>query len=241
MEHVSATRTELLNRRRAALLAGQGRDVLSDKRAALVRAMQERGGELAQRLAGMEVSAATARARLDEATAALGPAAVSSASHAAAATVGVRVESSVVAGVAVVDLQHDDVRRSPDGRGYALVTSDARIGAAAVAYEQQVVELLDLVTLELTVRRLAHEIRRTTRQVNALEHVVLPRLRAQERHIAEALEEREREETARLRRARARRAGTRTAGGHTPGGSAPAAARAPGSGRAAQPPGDGRP
>src|SRR3954470_17704916 len=131
MEHISATRTELLNRRRAAVLAGQGRDVLSDKRAALVRAMQERGGELAQRLAGMEVSAAAARARLDEANAALGPSAVGSAAHAATATVGVRVESSVVAGVALVDLQHDDVRRSPDGRGYALVTTDPRIDAAA--------------------------------------------------------------------------------------------------------------
>ena len=74
--------------------------------------------------------------------------------------------------------------------------------------------LLDLAALELSVRRLAEEIARTTRQVNGLEHVVLPRLRSDARRIALVLDEREREETARLKRARAqarrRRAATPT-------------------------------
>ena len=55
-------------------------------------------------------------------------------------------------------------------------------------------------------RRLATEIARTTKQVNALDNIVLPQLHNEARRIALTLDEREREEHARLRRARTRRA-----------------------------------
>jgi V/A-type H+-transporting ATPase subunit D len=205
VESLTATRTELLARRRAVALAEQGRDVLADKRTALLRAFQARSGELIRRLAALRNSAAGARARLDEATAVLGPSGLASASYAAAARVGVSVQAEVIAGVAVVDLRHAEVRRAPTDRGYAAVAIDPVVDTVAEVYEQEVLDLLELAALELTVRRLAHEIARATQQVNALEQVVVPRLRMQERRIALALEEREREETARLRRARARR------------------------------------
>jgi V/A-type H+-transporting ATPase subunit D len=205
VESLTATRTELLARRRAVALAEQGRDVLADKRTALLRAFQARSGELVRRLAALRTSAAGARARLDAATAVVGPSGLASASCAAAARVGVSVQAEVIAGVAVVDLRHAEVRRAPDDRGYAAVATDPVVDTVAEIYEQEVLDLLELAALELTVRRLAHEIARTTQQVNALEQVVVPRLRTQERRIALALEEREREETARLRRARARR------------------------------------
>jgi V/A-type H+-transporting ATPase subunit D len=187
-------------------LAEQGRDVLADKRTALLRAFQARSGELVRRLAVLRASAAGAKARLDEAMAVVGPSGLASASYAGAATVGVSVQAEVIAGVAVVDLRHAEVRRAPSDRGYAAVATDPVVDTVAEVYEQEVLELLELAALELTVRRLAHEIARTTQQVNALEQVVVPRLRTQERRISLALEEREREETARLRRARARRA-----------------------------------
>jgi V/A-type H+/Na+-transporting ATPase subunit D len=176
---VSPTRTELLERRRRTDLAVQGRDLLSDKRAALVRAFSARSARLLERLAEAEHSAATARRRLDEAHAAIGTKALQSAGLAAQRRLGVEASASVV----------DDV---------------------AAAYEAGLDDLLELAALELTVRRLAAEIARTTRQVNALEHVLIPRLRQEARQIAAALEEREREEVARLRRARARSAAGRT-------------------------------
>jgi V/A-type H+-transporting ATPase subunit D len=71
--------------------------------------------------------------------------------------------------------------------------------------------LLDVAGLELSVRRLADEIARTTRRMNALEHVVVPRLEAERARISLILEERELEDRVRLRRIRAQghRAGTR--------------------------------
>lgn len=206
MRDVVPTRSELLERRRRTVLAEQGRDLLSDKRAALTRAFSERSGLLLDRLTELEQSAAAARSRLADAYAAIGPQEVRSAALAERPSIGVEVSSSVIAGVAVVDLEHDEVHRHHHERGHGTATADPVIGDVADAYEEAVDDLLDLAALELTVRRLALEIARTTRQVNALEHVLLPQLRAEARQIALALDEREREEVARLRRARERRA-----------------------------------
>jgi V/A-type H+-transporting ATPase subunit D len=63
--------------------------------------------------------------------------------------------------------------------------------------------VLDVAAAELSLRRLAGEISRTTRRVNALEHVVVPRLERERAVIAMVLAERELEDRIRLRRARA--------------------------------------
>ena len=214
MDAPSPTRSELLARRRRAALATQGRDLLKDKRTALIRAFAARSTALLRRLEELPHTAADARAQLEWTGATLGREAVDSASFAAAGQVGVRLSGSVVAGVVVVDLDHDQVRRAPLERGYATALTDPEIDTVAAAYEEEVHQLLNLAALELSVRRLAEEISRTTRQVNGLEHVVLPQLRSDARGIALALDEREREEAARLKRARAqaqRRAAARRA------------------------------
>jgi V/A-type H+-transporting ATPase subunit D len=52
--------------------------------------------------------------------------------------------------------------------------------------------LLELATGELRLRRLVDEIGRTTRRVNALETVVIPRLESERARIQAILDERER-------------------------------------------------
>lgn len=105
----------------------------------------------------------------------------------------------------VTDLRAGAVRRPPDARRYDQGLVAARVDSVADAYERYVEQLLDVCADELTVRRLAAEIARTTRQVNALEHVIIPRLQAEAVHIQLVLDEREREDRARLGRARERR------------------------------------
>lgn len=202
MPDVVPTRTELLERRRRAALAAQGRDLLRDKRTALVRAFTERSHLLLERITEVEQTMGAAKARFDEAQAVLGPSGLRSPAMTGRARLGVEVSSSVIAGVAVVDLRHDDPVRPPLERGYSPATTDPAVDEVAAAYETAIGEFLGLAALELTVRRLAAEIARTTRQVNALEHVLIPRLRAEAARIELVLSEREREETARLRRAR---------------------------------------
>lgn len=61
-----------------------------------------------------------------------------------------------------------------------------------------------MVAVELSLRRLAEEIKRTTRRVNALEHVVVPRLAEERDYIQMVLDERELEDRVRLMRMKSR-------------------------------------
>lgn len=211
MQSLIATRSELLDRRRRAVFVAQGRDLLKDKRTALVREFRQHQTELLNGLEQLRNLAVEARQRLDDATAVCGPEPLASGALAATTGIGVDLRSRTVAGVQVFDLRHDPVRRNAGARGWAPAVASAHLDTVALAFEEQLEWLLDLCAVELSVRRLATEIARTTQQVNALDNIVLPQLRDEARRIALTLDEREREEHARLRRARARRATRDTA------------------------------
>jgi vacuolar-type H+-ATPase subunit D/Vma8 len=88
-------------------------------------------------------------------------------------------------------------RRSQEAiarRGHTLLTQKR---AALIA------ELRRL-AVELNVRRLTAEVTRTTRQVNALEQVVIPRIAVQRRYIAATLEQRALKDRVRVTRRRVR-------------------------------------
>lgn len=203
MEHLTATRSELLARRAQIGLADQGRELLSEKRAALMREFNRLRGEALEAMASLERTAATARRALGEAVALDGPEPVGSASLAAGGEVELELRSRSVAGVRLVEVDKRPVARSRTGRRYSLPATSARIDLVAESFEGLLDGLLDTVPLELTLRRLASEIETTTRRVNALEHVVLPRLASERDWVAMVLEERELEERVRLMRARA--------------------------------------
>lgn len=202
MEQVVATNSELLATRRQVSLAEQGRELLKEKRMALLREFRLQGADVLAALEQLERRAGQAREALAESVALDGPEGVGSAAVAAGRTLAVEVSARTVAGVRVVGVDAPDVVRPAGGRGYALITSSPRVDRVAELFEHEIQQLLDVVGRELTLRRLADEIRRTTRQVNALEHVVVPRLTNRRDRIAQVLEERELESRVRLMRAR---------------------------------------
>ena len=206
MQSLVATRSELLDRRRRAVFVSQGRDLLKDKRTALVREFGRHQAELLSGLEQLRNRSVEARRRLDEGVAVCGPEPLASGALSAATGISAQLTSRAVAGVRVLELRHDRVRRDPAGRGWAPALASAHLDSVATAYEELLDSFLDLCAVELSVRRLATEIAQATKQVNGLENIVLPRLHDETRQIALTLDEREREEHARLRRARARRA-----------------------------------
>ena len=203
MEQLSATRSELLARRLRIALATQGRDLLKEKRSALLVEFGRLSTGVLEAVETLGRRAAESAGALSNAVGFDGPEAVGSAAIAASGEIATRLSPRIVAGVSVVELEHDRISRARTARGYSLAATTPRIDVAAASFERQLDLLLDVAASELSLRRLAVEISRTTRRVNALEHVVVPRLEQERDAIAIVLAERELEDRIRLRRARA--------------------------------------
>jgi V/A-type H+/Na+-transporting ATPase subunit D len=193
----------LLSRRARITLARQGRDLLTDKRAALMREFGRLSASVLEREAALGKQAIEARRELRDAVVFDGPEVIDSSAFAASGAVDVRLSARSVAGVLVVEIEHDSVARPRTARGYSLLATTVRTDLVAASFETQLDLLLDAAAAVLSLRRLAGEIARTTRRISALEHVVVPGLELERDMIAMVLEEREREDRVRLRRARA--------------------------------------
>ena len=82
--------------------------------------------------------------------------------------------------------------------GYSLIHTSAELDKAISGLKVFMEKLLTMAELEETVRRLAQEIEKTRRRVNALEHTVIPRLLETFKFIKNKLDEMERSTTSRL-------------------------------------------
>ena len=200
MEHTGATRAELLATQRQIALARQGRELLQEKRTALLQQLLRTAEQVMRSGDELERSAGESRLALGLAEALDSPEAVRSAALAARAQVTLEVTGANVVGVPVPVIERKSVARGPLDRGYSLPGVSSRIDAVAEAFEAQVDLIIALAASEMRLRRLAEEIGRTTRRVNALDNVLIPRLAAQRAQVRMLLEEHEREDLFRLKR-----------------------------------------
>ncbi len=199
MQKVSTTRMELLAKKAQIALAEQGRELLEQKRTALMREFLRVADRV---MAGSDVlqqSAAEARQALARAEVVAGTEAVRSAAMATRGELALEVLAANVMGVRVPVIEQKRVARSALGRGYSLTGTSVAIDEAA-AFEAEVDSVIQLAESELRLTRLAAEIQRTSRRVNALEHVLIPRLIDERDYIQMALDERERADHFRLKR-----------------------------------------
>ncbi len=214
MEPVSPTRTELLTRRAQVRLASQGAELLRGKREALVREFLT---ELRRYVADRD----TMRRSLSEAAASLmraftldGPEAVNSSGLASRGSVELELEERNIWGTRVVEVTGDsglrgriNGGRASEAHRYTAIGTSARIEDTTERFEDALERIIRLAPLERKMRRLADEIRKTTRRVNALEQRLLPMLEEQVRYIRGVLDQREREDIFRLKRLKKKRSG----------------------------------
>src|SRR3990170_3483796 len=173
-EAVSPTRMNLLQRKQQARIAGQGVDLLKRKRDALVA---DFFNIVRQSLAAREQltkAAGEAYILLALAKAWEGRESLEAAAMADRREVLVDIEVRNVWGTKI-----------PEG---------------AANFEEVVAAILEVAATEIRLRKIGEEIKKTTRRVNALEQVVIPRLRGEIRFITAVLEQRAREDVFRLKR-----------------------------------------
>ncbi len=200
MEQIRATRAELLAKKKQIVLARQGRDLLKEKRNALLKELMRTAEQVIRSSDELEQSVGESVAALALAEAMDGPEAVQSAAFAARGHVSLTVKVTNVMGVLTPVIEQKRVGRGPLDRGYSLTNVSSRIEEVAEIFETQLDLIIELASSEMRLRRLAEEIGRTTRRVNALENVLIPDLEAQRNYIQMVLEEREREDLFRLKR-----------------------------------------
>ena len=199
MRQVSATRMELLSRKMQIALATQGRELLEQKRTALMKEFLRIADTVMERSEELQQTAANARQALARAEAFAGTEAVHSAALVSSSELPLQVASASIMGVKVPHIEQKRVSRPTLGRGYSIVGTSVTIDEAAVAFEIEIDLIFKLAESELRLTRLALEIQRTSRRLNALDHLLIPRLESEQDFIQLALDERERSDHFRLK------------------------------------------
>jgi V/A-type H+-transporting ATPase subunit D len=199
MQNLSCTRMELLAHKAQINLANQGRDLLEQKRTALMKEFLRIADTVMAQSDALQAAAAAARQALARADATAGTQAVQSAALAARSDLPLEISTANVMGVKVPRIEQKRVGRSVLGRGYSIVGTSITIDEAALAFETEVNTLLQLAEGELYLRRLAGEIQRTSRRLNALDQLIIPRLEAERDYIQNTLDEHERSDHFRLK------------------------------------------
>ena len=195
----SVTRMARLAHEAQIALARQGRDLLEQKRTALMKELLQMAGLVLERSDALLEAATRAQAALARAEAVAGAEAVHSAAVAAGSELPVAVCTTTVMGVRVPQIEQKGIGRPALGRGYSVVGLSTTVDEAASAFEDEVSLIIRLAESELRLRRVAGEIQRTGRRLNALDHLLIPRLEAERDSIQMALDERERADHFRLK------------------------------------------
>ncbi len=199
IEGVNPTRMELLKLKDREKLAVKGHGLLKEKRNALIMEFFN----ILERVKGSreEVEKKLAEAFEDLTTAqiVMGDLAVKKAAVSVKESVQVDIDSRSVMGVVVPILEAETAQRNMVQRGYGFVDTSAKLDEAARKFEEATILILELAEIEKTIILLAAEIESTKRRVNALEHIIIPRLENTVKYIEMRLEEMERENFVRLK------------------------------------------
>jgi V/A-type H+-transporting ATPase subunit D len=190
---------ELLARKVQITLAKQGRDLLEQKRSALMKEFLRIADTVMERSDLLQETASAARQALARAKAVAGSQAVQSAALASRGDFPLEVSTTSVMGVKVPHIEQKRVARPLMGRGYSIVGTSITIDETAAAFEAQAEAIIQLAESELRLTRLASEIQRTSRRLNALDHLLIPRLESERDFIQMTLDEHERSDHFRLK------------------------------------------
>jgi V/A-type H+-transporting ATPase subunit D len=199
MHAVSATRMELLSHRAQIALARLGLELLEQKRTALMKEFMRIADTVMEHSDVLQHAAAEASQSLARAEAVVGSEAVKSASMASRTELPLEVTTANVMGIKVPHIEQKRVSRPLLGRGYSIVGTSITVDEAASAFEAEVDAIIQLAESELRLTRLAGEIQRTSRRLNALDHLLIPRLEVERDYIQMTLDERERSDHFRLK------------------------------------------
>ncbi len=199
MKGVHPTRMELLMLKKRRALAEKGRELLEEKRDALVMELRTLLEEVYR--ARSEVINALKKAfdALTEAKMIMGEVKLMSIAASIPSLISLDVEIRNIMGVRVPHFKVKELRTETQ-LPYNLLDTSVKLDEAANTFREVLRAVIKLAEVEASLRRIAEEIKKTKRRVNALRYIIIPRLENTIRYIELHLEEREREDFFRLKR-----------------------------------------
>ncbi len=199
---VRPTRMELLTLKERRELAARGYELLREKQDALVREFFAILSEAKKYREEMETTLTEAFTSFMEAKLVEGGAKLEELALGAKSPIDFDVETRNMMGVTVpifrITQQEEEAHLH-----YSLAGTSAAVDKAAQKVRTALDKIVRLAEIEATVKRLAAEIEKTKRRVNALNYIVLPRINNTIRYIELMLEEQEREDLFRMKRVKA--------------------------------------
>ncbi len=203
VEGVRPTRMELLRLRKRVILAQRGHRLLKEKRDALISEFMGVVKEVRRARRRVESHLAAAYKDLIMAQIVLGVSAVEEISAVTGQDAAVQLRTRSIMGVSVPRLSLGRVVRKVIERGYGFGDTSTALDDAALQFEESLALITELAEIEETVRRIGLEVEKTKRRVNALEYIVIPKLRATVKYIQMRLDEMARDSFLRLKRVKA--------------------------------------
>jgi V/A-type H+-transporting ATPase subunit D len=203
LQNVKPTRMELLKLRRRVKLADKGHRLLKEKRDALISEFMVVIKEYKDARKRVEENLKVAFYNLLMAEVLLGSRDLEQISGITLRDINVDFITKNIMGVSVPIMKVDNLIRRVHERGYGFLSTNAKLDDAAKNFEESILSIVKLAEIEESVRRIAEEVEKTKRRVNALEYIVIPRLKATIKHIEMRMEEIERESFLRLKKIKA--------------------------------------
>lgn len=190
MRNVAPTKSNMLKLKEELAFARLGRELLDQKRSILVAelmALVDQASSWEERVAS-ELS--TAYRALEDAVMGMGKVKVALLASAIDARSSITLRQRRVMGVSLPVVDTSFVDKPPY---YSPMDTNGRLDAAAKEFRDALKEMGKLAELKVSIMRLAAEVKRTIRKVNALEKIAVPELEESVRFIRDRLEENERD------------------------------------------------
>lgn len=204
VQNIAPTKSNLLREKERLALAIEGYDLLEQKREILVMEIMKRVDEVEILERELRKRCASAYPAMRKMLLSIGRERARSLSTGMKCDFQARERRIQVAGLSVPSLEAE---APPRELPYSFVNSFADSDQTMLEFTELLKLIAEMAGLRSVVWRLAKELKKTQRRVNALEKMVIPESRGRKIYIEAALEERDREAVFAGKLLKARRAG----------------------------------
>jgi V/A-type H+-transporting ATPase subunit D len=201
-QNVSATKIELLKFKKSTQVATMVQKILDDKRKVLLKNIEEMIEKASKTRGGIWDPLQDIYKSVNEAYLSLGTGTVDSVAESTPAVmqVDVHVRRVVDVKIPALTVTEKDTKSMP----YGFADTNSSIDRAAKQIKELLPQICKAAEYENSIFSLAKALEKTQKLLNALENVIIPQYQHNIRFIAQALEEKEREEFAKLKKVKAK-------------------------------------